>query len=236
MSTRDDDLLDDALPTVIDPGGPSGTRDRPAAFDPHARLKPSRSAPPPGARPVAAQVISSLPPPRFDEPVAPKQRTPSSFDPHGRIDDSSRTAKWAPRELEDAPRAEEPTRRQKAPTKRGHDAAGKPAPRAAAAPPGRRAPAPPPPGPRSEPMRVISMKTPADLDAEEKAQRVLPVVKLRALADLQQTPPRGMGNLAPPRDPREARSRRVRDNIIWGSVAVIVASFVTLAIWFLARR
>ena len=85
-------------------------------------------------------------------------------------------------------------------------------------------------------MRVISMKTPADLDAEEKAQRVLPIVKLRALADLQQTPPRGMGNLAPPRDPREARSRRVRDNIIWGSVAVIVASFVTLAIWFLARR
>jgi len=233
MSANDDDRIGDALPTVIDPGGPSGTRDRSAAFDPHARLKPSRSAPAPGARPVAAQVISALPPPRFDEPSAPKQRAPSSFDPHGRIDDSSRTAKWAPRELEEAtraeaPRAQAPARRPKGPTKRGHDAAGKPARRAATAPP--------PPGSGSEPMRVISMKTPADLDAEEKAQRVLPVVKLRALSDVHQTPPRGMGNLAPPRDPREARSRRVRDNIIWGSVAVILASFVTLAIWFLARR
>jgi len=232
MSGHDDDRIDDALPTVIDPEVPTGKRARPAKFDPHARIKPDRSTPVPGARPVADAVLSSLPPPRFDEPVAHKQRAPSSFDPHGRIDDSSRTAKWAPRDLEaaappEAPRVEAPGRRQKAPTKRGHDAASKPAPRAATAAP---------PGPRTEPMRVISMKTPADLDAEEKAHRVLPVVKLRPLSDIHQTPRREMGHLAPPRDPREARSRRVRDNVIWGSVAVIVASFVTLAIWFLARR
>ena len=84
-------------------------------------------------------------------------------------------------------------------------------------------------------MRAISMKTPADHE-QEKAQRVLPVVKLRAISDVHKTPPRGMGNLAPPYDPREARSRRVRDNVIWGSLAVILASIVTLVIWFLARR
>lgn len=242
MSAHDDDRIDDALPTRIDPEVPTGARDRPAKFDPLARVKDNRTTPVSGARPVAAEVIAALKPVRHDDPVPPKARAPASFDPSGRIDDSSRTAKWAPRELEEAraadpSRAEAPTRvegRSKSPTKRGHDGPVTAPPRAATAPP--HGPGEAPQRNRSEPMRVISMKTPADIEAEEKAQRVLPAVKLRALSDIHQTPARGMGNLAPPRDPREVRSRRVRDNVIWGSLAVILASAITLAIWFLARR
>ena len=98
------------------------------------------------------------------------------------------------------------------------------------------------PGPRSEPFKAVSMKTPADPEEEqakanEKAARVLPEVRIRAMSELNanQTPPRGMGFLAPPHDPQEARSRRLRDNVIWGSVAVMVAAVVMLAVWFLAR-
>jgi len=259
---------------MIDPEVPTGHRDRPKTFDPHARLKDHRRATPAGGRPVAADVLSALPPVRH-EPASQKQRVPSSFDPHARIDDSSRTAKWQPKEMGDPAasrsdieetRGEPPAsaaRRTKPETRKGHDAgpgvaaanartvmpsapdartiADSPRPdvSALALPP---APsvvrAPVLPRDRSEPIRVISMKTPADLAAAEaeKAQRVLPVVQLRAMSDAHRTPPRGMGNLAPPRDPTEARSRRVRDNVIWGSVAVILASIVTLAIWFLARR
>ncbi len=216
MGADDDDNLDDALPTTIDPGVPTGARERPAKFDPLARVKDNRAAAGPGAHPVAAEVIAALKPVRHDDPMPPKPRPPSSFDPSGRIDDSSRTAKWAPRDLEAPTRGDG---RAKSPTKRGHDG-----------------PASSPPRDRSEPMRVISMKTPADLGSEDRAQRVLPVVQLRAISNAHQTPARGMGNLAPPRDPREVRSRRVRDNVIWGSLAVILASVVTLAIWFLARR
>ncbi len=267
MSAHDDDKFDEALPTTIDPGVPTGARDRPAQFDPRGRLNDNRTPVPPGAKPVVADVIAALPPVRHDDPRPPKPRGASSFDPHGRIDDISRTNKWAPKDAargakpsstealtrveglgrhdEGKNRADDTARRTKAPTQRGHDGAAGPAPRAAnpralplAAPyPSVIQPAAePPPHDRSEPMRVISMKTPADLEKAEKAQRVLPVVKLRAISEIHQTPARGMGNLAPPRDPREVRSRRLRDNVIWGSVAVILASIVTLAIWFLARR
>lgn len=268
MSAHDDDKFDDALPTTIDPGVPTGARDRPAQFDPRGRLKDNRMPAPSGAKPVVAAVISALPPVRHEDPVEPKKRAASNFDPHGRIDDTSRTAQWAPKDKDasrgDAPsRAEAPTliegvgrsevqsrdpdpaRRAKAPTQRGHDGGVAPAARAAnpralplAAPhPSVLQPAvPPPPRGRSEPMRVISMKTPADVVPEDRAQRALPAVQLRSISDVHQTPPRGMGNLAPPRDPREVRSRRLRDNVIWGSLAVILASVITLAIWFLARR
>jgi hypothetical protein len=88
---------------------------------------------------------------------------------------------------------------------------------------------------RSEPIRVISMKTPADL--EPKAQAKLPVVKLRALSDVTQSQPGlALGRLAPPRDPKEVRARRLRDYVIWGSVVVMLTCIVMLAIWFLARR
>lgn len=262
-----DDKFDDALPTTIDPAVPTGARDRPAQFDPRGRLKDNRTPVPDGAKPVVADVLSALPVVLPDESRPPKVRAPSSFDPGNRVDELSRTKKWAPKDPDAArgaepsttevptrveglhrpdeskPRVDDLARRSKAATQRGHDGAGAPAPRSAnplalplAAPhPSVILPAAPPRD-RSEPMRVISMKTPADLELEDKAQRAPPVVKLRAISEVRQTPPHGMGHLAPPRDPREVRARRVRDNVIWGSVAVILASVVTLAIWFLARR
>lgn len=84
-----------------------------------------------------------------------------------------------------------------------------------------------------DPMRAISMKTPQDEEA--KQPRAIPRVRLRAMAEVAQTPRHGMGHLAPPHDPRDARSRRLQDLVIWGSVVVITASLVTLVIWFLAR-
>ncbi len=268
MSAHDDDKFGEALPTTIDPGVPTGGSDRPAQFDPRDRLKDNRTPVPANAKPVVADVIAALPPVRHDESRPAKARAPSNFDPSGRIDELSRTKKWAPKDSDSSRGAEprstemptlvegmdraddrtrrspDPARRAKAATQRGHDGASGPAPRPSnpralplAAPhPSVIQPAVQPPRDRSEPMRVISMKTPADLDNEEKAQRVLPVVKLRAISEIHQAPTRGMGNLAPPRDPREVRSRRLRDNVIWGALAVILASVVTLAIWFLARR
>lgn len=92
--------------------------------------------------------------------------------------------------------------------------------------------------PNSEPIRVMSMKAPSE-PAPERAPRPVPEVRVRPIADARpaqnQTPPQGMGYLAPPRDPNEARSRRRADYIIWGSVAVIVAAVVMLVVWFLAR-
>ena len=91
----------------------------------------------------------------------------------------------------------------------------------------------------SAPIRVISMKTPGEISEER-----LPVkqhqVRLRRLSEVSPqrrtaaTPPGGLGYLAPPRDPREARTRRWHDYLIWGSVAVILAGAVTLGVWFLA--
>lgn len=96
----------------------------------------------------------------------------------------------------------------------------------------------PPRKERSEPIRVISMKTPAEVAAERKqlaAKQHKP--EIRALSDVlprNATPPRGMGRLAPPADPRQARVRKLRDWLIWGSVLVIISCAVMLGVWFLA--
>jgi hypothetical protein len=95
-----------------------------------------------------------------------------------------------------------------------------------------------PPRERSEPMRMISMKSPAEMAAEKK-QAKQHNVEIRALSDVvrkNQTPPRGLGNLAPPADPKERQNRKVRDWLIWGSVLVIISCVVMLAVWFLATR
>jgi hypothetical protein len=90
----------------------------------------------------------------------------------------------------------------------------------------------------SQPIRVISLKAPG-----ESSEDRLPVkqhrARLRRLSEVAQrarvaTPPGGLGYLAPPRDPREARTRRLRDYVLWGSVVVLLASGVTIAVWFLA--
>jgi hypothetical protein len=96
---------------------------------------------------------------------------------------------------------------------------------------------------RSEPIRVISLKAPtqATTEAPEERPAKQHQARLRRLSEVSPqrhraaTPPGGLGYLAPPRDPRQARTRRWRDYVMWGSVAVILAGAVTLGVWFLAR-
>jgi hypothetical protein len=91
-------------------------------------------------------------------------------------------------------------------------------------------------------IKVVSMKTPAGsappAPVAKHESRPIPQVRLRAISEvspLSQAQPQNLGNIAPPRNAAEVRKRRVQDYIIWGSVCVIVASVVALAIWFLAR-
>ncbi len=206
----------DDAPTMFDPNVPTGARGS-SEDERRTNQGPAQADPFPDIdendKPTGATMVGK----RSAVPGAPKlvgPRVLPQFD--GRVDDSSRTKKWeAPQVMPDA----EPT----GPSMRP--------------PPAPQLPLPPvlplAPGPRSEPIRVMSMKTPAP--AEDKQARPVREVRMRAMADVHQTPPRGMGFLAPPRDPKQARSRRWRDNVIWGSVAVIVAAVVMLAVWFLAR-
>lgn len=212
----------DDAPTMFDPNVPTGAR---GSSEDERRTNQGPAQPDPFPdidetdQPTGATVIGK----RSSVLGAAKlvgPRVPPPIDRHGRTDDSSRTNKWeAPSVLPDA----EPT----GPAMR---------------PPPAPLPLPPvlplAPGPRSEPIRVVSMKTPAGHDTDRQ-QRQMPEVRMRGMAEVRQnqsrTPPNGMGFLAPPRDPKEARSRRRNDYIIWGSAAVIVAAVVMLAVWFLAR-
>ncbi|MBA3465545.1 MAG: hypothetical protein H0T46_36770 [Deltaproteobacteria bacterium] len=160
-----------------------------------------------------------------EAPTAQHQR-PATVQPPMRLDDSARTNRWDTPDLQEGP---------------GHRDSGPPtnplnpqmrAPTNALPP--RPTQLPLAPGPRSAPIHAVSMKTAHEVD-EDKAARPLPEVRIRAMSELNQTPARGMGYLAPPHDPGEERSRRRRDLIIWGSVAVIVAAVVTLLVWFVAR-
>lgn len=128
------------------------------------------------------------------------QRPAQSFDPHGRIDDSSRTHRWEGRPA-DAPYPNQP------------------------------APMPPP---MQAPMQAISHKSPDDVPRPMQHRQV-PQVQIRSMSDLSKTPPGGMGRLAPPHDPNQARSRKTQDVMIWASVVVIIGSIVTLVIWLIAR-
>jgi hypothetical protein len=100
-------------------------------------------------------------------------------------------------------------------------------------------------GERSEPIVVISMKGPGDgakapaAAPEERAAPKPLQPRLRRLSEVSPqrraaTPSGGLGYLAPPRDPREARTRRWRDYVLWGSVVVMLAGAVMLGVWFLA--
>ncbi len=97
-----------------------------------------------------------------------------------------------------------------------------------------------PPRERSEPIRVISMKTPGEVAAEKKkmtAKTHRP--EIRALSDVvgrSATPPQGMGNFAPPVNHKERNVRKLRDWLIWGSVLVMISCVVMLGVWFLAGR
>lgn len=101
------------------------------------------------------------------------------------------------------------------------------------------APGPQHPRPGSQPMVAISMKTPADPKLapvpKPQQEREMPHVKLRAMSEVARAQqPQNLGNLAPPYDPAEARARTVRDYVVWGSLAVIIASAIALAVWFVA--
>lgn len=89
----------------------------------------------------------------------------------------------------------------------------------------------------SQPIRAISMKTPADpnLKPVEKNEREMPHVKLRAMSEVARAQqPQNLGNLAAPYDPTEARKRTAREMVIWGSLVVILASAIALGVWFVA--
>ncbi len=89
---------------------------------------------------------------------------------------------------------------------------------------------------RSEPIRAISMKEAVGEQRAQVQRREL-AVQLRSMSDVRRPDtPADLGRLAPPRDPREVRARRVRDLVIWACVAIIFACGVTLVVWFAARR
>jgi hypothetical protein len=92
---------------------------------------------------------------------------------------------------------------------------------------------------RSEPIVAISMKARTEQQkARADEQRVPLHVQLRALAEVsgQHAAQIDLGNLAPPRDPREVRARRVRSNVARACVAVVLAAAIALAIWLVAGR
>lgn len=85
---------------------------------------------------------------------------------------------------------------------------------------------------------AVSKKTPGTRRAADVEGPAVPRVKLRAMSEVASGPhaaPQQLGYLAPPRDPREARSRRRGDLVVWGSVCVMIACAIALGIWFLAR-
>lgn len=85
-------------------------------------------------------------------------------------------------------------------------------------------------------FKAISMKSPDGATKKEPEPPVLPAVKLRAMSEFHRAQtPQNLGNLAPPYDPHEARKRTARDFIMWGCIAVILASVIALVVWFVAR-
>jgi len=89
---------------------------------------------------------------------------------------------------------------------------------------------------QSQPIKAISMKTPDNEKLPESANPPTPIIprpKLRAISEV--TPvQQNLGNLAPPYDPKEARARSMREYVIWGCLAVILASAIALVVWFAA--
>jgi hypothetical protein len=94
-----------------------------------------------------------------------------------------------------------------------------------------------PPPSASQKIVAISMKTPADprLAPVKLPEREMPHVRLRAMSEMSRAnQPLNLGNLAPPYDPSEARKRNMKEYVVWGCVAVILASAIALVVWFVA--
>lgn len=95
---------------------------------------------------------------------------------------------------------------------------------------------------RSEPLRVVSMKSAAERARPAEPRRIAPNprpdVVIRALSEV--TPMPGadlpeLGRLAPPRDPRRARTRKLREVVVLAGAVLAIGGVVALAIWLLAR-
>jgi hypothetical protein len=94
-----------------------------------------------------------------------------------------------------------------------------------------------PPPSASQKFVAISMKTPANpnLAPVKMPEREMPHVRLRAMSEMSRANmPLNLGNLAPPYDPTEARKRNMKEYVVWGCVAVILASAIALVFWFVA--
>jgi len=91
---------------------------------------------------------------------------------------------------------------------------------------------------RSEPIRVISMKDHAGIHKPAAEDRPPLHVQLRSMAEVarRRDTPVGLGRLAPPRDPRQARARRFRANAVWALVAAVLAGAISVTIWWIAGR
>jgi hypothetical protein len=88
----------------------------------------------------------------------------------------------------------------------------------------------------AEPIRVFSMKDATEAPRHTDERRAMQV-HLRSFADARRhETPVGLGHLAPPRDPRKARTRRLVDNLMWGCIAIMLACGIMLAIWLIAGR
>jgi hypothetical protein len=90
---------------------------------------------------------------------------------------------------------------------------------------------------RSEPIRVVSMKDQLGAEPRHVAEpAVARQVQLRPIGKIARRPdtPLGLGNLAPPRDPRQVRARRVRAHLVRAGVALALAGAIAAAIWLVA--
>jgi hypothetical protein len=85
-----------------------------------------------------------------------------------------------------------------------------------------------------EPIVVISMKTPDELEAE-KHSKVIVRPQLRAISEVHRVPAADLGNLARPRI-EQARRRRMLTNIGWGIAVIAIALVVAIALWFVMQR
>lgn len=91
----------------------------------------------------------------------------------------------------------------------------------------------------SEPIRMISMKDRTAAAPPRSDEPRAPLhVQLRSLAQVSsmRPPPGGLGRLAPPLDPDQARRRRHRANAAWACLAIALACGISLAIWLVAGR
>ena len=89
----------------------------------------------------------------------------------------------------------------------------------------------------SAPIQAISMKTPGMPQGmpENPPTPMLARPKLRAVPQVTPAKQQNLGNFASPYDPKAARARAMREYVIWGCLAVILASAIALVVWFTAR-